>query len=103
MNRTAYSKLVQWGVWGGVFAIIVVIFALFGRERFSKSPLLVISVARDFSLTNQSGATITLADLRGKVWVADIIFTRCPGPCRRMTKEMARLEQLFPNDAPVRF
>jgi protein SCO1/2 len=46
---------------------------------------------------------VTLDDVRGKVWIADIIFTRCPGPCRRITKDMARLQDLWPKDAPVRF
>jgi protein SCO1/2 len=103
MTRAAYSKIVQWGVWGALIGVIVIIGALFARERLTRSPLPVVSVVRDFALTNQAGATVTLADLRGKVWVADIVFSRCPGPCRRMTKDMARLEQLFPKDAPVRF
>jgi protein SCO1/2 len=105
MNRAAYSKLVQWGVWGGLLVVIVVIFGLFARQQMTtaKSNLPVYSVVRDFSLTNQNGAVVTLGDLRGKVWVGDIIFTRCPGPCRRMTKEMARLPDLWPKEAPVRF
>jgi protein SCO1 len=105
MNRNAYTKPVQWVVWGILFAVIVTIFALFARQRLStkKSQLPVISVLRDFALTNQNGATITLADLRGQVWVGDIIFTRCPGPCRRMTKDMARLQDLWPKETPVRF
>ncbi|MGL6096883.1 MAG: SCO family protein, partial [Fimbriiglobus sp.] len=30
-----------------------------------------------FSLTERSGKTVTAADLRGKVWVASFVFTRC--------------------------
>jgi protein SCO1 len=99
------NKTLQWAFWGILFAVILVVFGLFARQRMTttKSKLPVISVLRDFSLTNQNGATVTLDDLRGKVWVADIIFTRCPGPCRRMTKDFARLQELWPNDAPVRF
>ena len=99
------NKAVQWTAWGVLFAVIVVIFALLARERLTtkKSDRPIYSVLRDFTLTNQNGAAITLADLRGKVWVADIVFTRCPGPCRRMTRDMARLQDLWPKDAPVRF
>jgi len=50
----------------------------------------------DFTLTNQSGQTMTLADLRGKVWLADIIFSRCAGPCPRMTRQMASLQAALP-------
>jgi protein SCO1/2 len=39
--------------------------------------------------------------LRGKVWVADIIFTRCAGPCPIMTRHMADLQAALPADSPV--
>lgn len=42
----------------------------------------------DFSLTDRTGRTVTLADLRGKVWVADFIFTRCPNVCPDLTRRM---------------
>jgi len=59
-------------------------------------PLPIYGSVGDFALTNQIGQPITLTDLRGKVWVADIIFTRCAGPCWRMTQEMKELEQALP-------
>lgn len=105
MTSRSTSKPLQWVVFGILFAVIAVIFALFARERLTtkKSRLPVYSVVRDFTLTNQLNQTVTLDKFLGKVWVADIIFTRCPGPCRRMTKDMARLQDLWPKDAPVRF
>jgi protein SCO1/2 len=105
MNNRTSSKPLQWIVFGILFAVIVVIFALFARQLFTpaKSQLQVYTVLRDFALTNQNNAVVTLDDLRGKVWIADIIFTRCPGPCRRMTKDMARLQDLWPKETPVRF
>ena len=33
-----------------------------------------------FTLTDRSGAIVRTEDLKGRVWVADYIFTRCPGP-----------------------
>jgi protein SCO1/2 len=107
MNSRPSSKPLQWIVFGVLFAVIVAIFALFTRQRLSgakvKSELPVYTVLRDFALTNQNNNVVSLENLRGKVWVADIIFTRCPGPCRRMTKDMARLQDLWPKDAPIRF
>jgi protein SCO1/2 len=62
-------------------------------------PLMVIGTVDDFTLTNQLGVATTLADLRGHVWVADIIFTRCAGPCPRMTRQMKELQDaLRPDD-----
>lgn len=105
MTSRSCSKPVQWTVFGILFVVIAVIFGLFARQRLTttKSELPIYSVLRDFSLTNQNNAVVTLDDLRGKVWIGDIIFTRCPGPCRRMTKDMARLQDLWPKDAPVHF
>ncbi len=45
----------------------------------------------DFSLTDQSGQTVSLNDLKGKVWVADFIFTNCGGTCPVMTEKMRKL------------
>lgn len=45
-----------------------------------------------FQLTERSGRTITDQDLRGKVWVASFIFTRCTGPCPQVTSTMRRLQ-----------
>ena len=52
-----------------------------------------ISQVPDFSLTDQTGRTITLADLKGKIWVANFIFTRCKGPCPLSTLRMAELNK----------
>src|SRR5215475_9533102 len=40
----------------------------------------------DFSLTDQTDKTVTLHELKGKVWVADFIFTNCGGTCPVMTE-----------------
>jgi protein SCO1 len=56
----------------------------------------------DFTLTNQNGAAVSLADLRGHVWVADIIFTRCPGPCLKMSRQMREIQGALPSDNQAR-
>jgi protein SCO1/2 len=57
----------------------------------------------DFTLTNQEGQVTTLADLTNHVWVADIIFTRCAGPCPHMTAQMKSLQDKLPNDTLTKF
>ncbi|HEU5124089.1 MAG TPA: SCO family protein [Verrucomicrobiae bacterium] len=66
------------------------------------SSLLVYNQIADFTLTNQNGAAVSLTNLRGQVWVADIIFTRCPGPCLRMTKQMKELETALKSTTGVK-
>jgi protein SCO1/2 len=49
----------------------------------------------DFTLTERSGREVTAADLRGKVWIASFIFTRCSGPCPQVTATMAKLQETY--------
>ena len=56
----------------------------------------------DFNLITQQGVPLTRADMTGKIWVADFIFTNCPTICPAMTSEMARLQSEFVAD-PVYF
>src|SRR3954470_8908238 len=62
----------------------------------TKQPLPVFRPVAGFTLTNQNGRAVSPADLRGKVWLADVIFTTCPGPCRQMTREMKDLQDALP-------
>ena len=67
--------------------------------RPAQPPLLVIGPVADFTLTNQAGNITTLAELSNRVWVADIVFTRCAGPCPRMTQQMRELQAALPTDS----
>ena len=64
--------------------------------------LRVIGPVADFTLTNQDGHLTTLADFSNRVWVADIIFTRCAGPCPRLTGQMRSLQNFLPPDSPAK-
>jgi len=48
-----------------------------------------------FTLTDQDGKKFGSADLKGKIWVADFVFTRCHGPCPLLTTRMAELQKKF--------
>ncbi len=47
--------------------------------------------APEFTFTAQDGSKVFTADLKGKVWVANFIFTRCAGPRPVMTSRMAEI------------
>jgi len=65
--------------------------------RMAQVPELpVISQVSAFSLTNQLNQPVTLENLKGRVWVADIIFTSCAGPCPLMTQKMRELQDALP-------
>jgi protein SCO1/2 len=51
------------------------------------------STVPPFTLTDQTGATFHSAEkLKGSVWIADFIYTTCPGPCPRMSSQMHQVE-----------
>jgi protein SCO1 len=52
----------------------------------------------DFSLTDQTDKPVTLHELKGRVWVADFIFTNCGGTCPVMTEKMRKLQETLPAD-----
>jgi cytochrome oxidase Cu insertion factor (SCO1/SenC/PrrC family) len=62
----------------------------------------VLGQIADFTLTNQDGKITTLADLTNRVWVTDIIFTRCAGPCPIMTGEMKKLQGALPSTSEAK-
>ena len=77
--------------------VIAAIVGMFAISKFTAAPPLpVIAQIPDFVLTNQNNRAVTLADLRGQVWIGDIIFTRCGGPCPEMTRKMSELQAALP-------
>ena len=59
------------------------------------------SIVPPFALTERSGKTITNHDLAGKIWIADFIYTTCPGPCPIITANMAKLQGVVAHDPNV--
>lgn len=106
MNRT--GKAVSWSVWIGValvttlLALALLLVKLMATREAQASKLPVISQVPAFTLTNQLGQPATLENLRGRVWVADIIFTRCAGPCPVMTHKMRELQDALPTASEAR-
>jgi protein SCO1 len=49
----------------------------------------------NFSYTNQENEPFGLSDLKGKVWIADFIFTNCETVCPPMTANMAKLQKMM--------
>ncbi len=70
--------------------------------KANRPPTQTLPVGRavpDFRLTESRGQHVTLADLKGKVWVANLMFASCPDVCVRMAEQFAKLDrQLGPRD-----
>jgi protein SCO1/2 len=71
--------------------------------RGDLSSLPTYGAVPDFALTDARNRAVGLKDLSGKVWVADLIFTRCTDTCPLQTAEMARLQAEFAGEKELRF
>ena len=45
-----------------------------------------------FEFTERNGQRVGNADLKGKVWIASFVFTRCNGTCPQVAATLARLQ-----------
>jgi protein SCO1/2 len=99
-------------VYQWIIVVLGSIVALFAIYRFTNAQpppqlgdatheLRKIAVVPPFALTERSGKQITNRNLAGKVWVADFIYTTCPGPCPLVTAGMAKVQDAVQHDPRV--
>jgi protein SCO1 len=62
----------------------------------------VLGVVPQFELISQDGQPFHSQTLAGKIWVADFIYTTCPGPCPRMTSQMRQVQDAVSKIPDVR-
>jgi protein SCO1/2 len=61
-------------------------------RRAATPPLPVLGTLPEFQLTDQEGHAFGAAQLRGYVWMAGFIFTRCPTICPAITARMSKIQ-----------
>lgn len=66
-------------------------------------PLPVLSQIAPFTLTDENGRPFSRDQLQGHVWVADFIFTHCPGPCPLLSAKLRRLQDATQSTPDVHF
>jgi len=86
----------------GLLGLSFVLWFVQISRKFSPSPLPVISTVAPFTLTSQASQPVTLVDFTNHVWLADIIFTRCAGPCPRLTQQMRQVQDLLPKESTAK-
>ena len=84
----------------GVLVGAASLYALTGRKPEQRAE--IFGNVPDFHVTAHTGAAISLADLKGKVWVADFFFTSCPGICPSMTANMRAVQRAFGDDEDLK-
>ncbi|MDX2227899.1 MAG: SCO family protein [Verrucomicrobiae bacterium] len=48
-----------------------------------------------FRMTERSGRQVTEKDLRGNIWLANFIFTECPGICKATSAQFEQLQKML--------
>ncbi len=98
---TTPSNKVQVLVWGALGLVIIAILGAFVVSQLGTKPLPVYDNVPQFTLTNQNGQAVSLDSLKGKIWLADVIFTLCPSQCIRLTAHMKELQPKLPPDVKI--
>jgi protein SCO1 len=110
--RTGLARIVLWGV---LTMVLLGVIGLGVRSLLWQAPhhqlspqvssaqLPIYGAVPDFVLTDQTGHPVRKADLEGKVWVADFIFTSCANECPLISAEMARLQSDLVHLPDIRF
>lgn len=98
----------SWWLWGiSGFLVVLALGGMlwFGTGRWptqAAEDLQHFGSVPEFTLLERSGQTVTAGTLRGKVWVANFIYTRCLLECPLMSNTMAQLQGLVADAVDVR-
>lgn len=84
------------------FAVLAALFFTLASCVPHSSSLPVYYDVPEFQLIAQDGQTFDSKVLAGKIWVADFIYTNCPGPCPRMTSQMHEVQNAIVNMPQVK-
>lgn len=88
------ESALQRGLWGILIAgLLAVSVAYFG----SRGAPPVLSRLHDFALTNQLGQPVSIDSLQGRITVVNVVFSRCPTQCRRLSAQMQRIQARIPS------
>jgi cytochrome oxidase Cu insertion factor (SCO1/SenC/PrrC family) len=100
-RRALVKRAVITGVLLGVLVCVGLIGAIFADRRDAAAPSVTLDHLNDygrvphFVLTERTGRRITMDDLRGRVWVADFIYTECTDSCPTQSLQFAQLQREF--------
>jgi protein SCO1/2 len=75
------------------------VFIHFSRKvpasKHSTDPLPVVGEIPDFSFVDHHGLAVRKQDVKGRVWLFSLFFTRCEGPCPLLSRELAEVDEKF--------
>jgi protein SCO1 len=88
------ARKLIWAVIGATIALVG--FLATKPPGAAEGPLPVLHEAGSFGLTNEQGRAVAAEAFRGAVCVVDVVFTRCPAQCHRLSLLMSRIQAKLP-------
>jgi protein SCO1/2 len=73
-----------------------------GGEARPLEGLQAFGAVPEFSFTERDGRRVTLAELKGKVWLVNFIYTNCPDTCPIQSAQMRRIQEGFNKEKDLR-
>lgn len=88
---------------GSVTTTLLLVFFLRAATQKITPALPLLGTLPEFELIDSSERPFYSKQMEGKVFVANFIFTSCPGVCPVLTAEMKRIERKFNNREEIHF
>jgi protein SCO1/2 len=94
--KSSAGEKLLWALLSLAIAGLVVFAAAERIERARAPELPVLARLPEFRLVNRDGRQIGSAELAGKLFIADFVFTSCPGVCPVLSKRLGELARELP-------
>ncbi|MDQ6765650.1 MAG: SCO family protein [Verrucomicrobiota bacterium] len=94
--RASVSAISWKAVVLGLPLVVATVFFFIWRgqvDQLSHRKLESLGTVPPFELINQHGQPFGSAELQGKIWIADFVFTSCKGPCPIISSRMSELQR----------
>jgi protein SCO1/2 len=94
--KSSAGEKLLWALLSLAIAGLVAFAAAERIERARAPELQVLARLPEFRLVNRDGRQIGSAELAGKPFIADFVFTSCPGVCPVLSKRLGELARELP-------
>lgn len=97
MNRMPSRRVTAWKITLVLIPFVTLGLLLWLRhvevQALKQRAISSYGTVPSFQLVNQNGQPFGSAQLAGKIWIADFIYTTCPGPCPMISTRMGELQK----------
>jgi cytochrome oxidase Cu insertion factor (SCO1/SenC/PrrC family) len=97
VRRPASASAIAWkAILLGIPLVIATVFFFIWRDQvnhLANRTIDSLGTVPPFQLVDQDGQPFGSAQLSGKIWIADFVYTSCPGPCPMISSRMSELQK----------